>query len=258
MNQELRKHIIAMLDKGMRLDGRGPLDYRQPIKVEYDYSHSAEGSARVIIGETEIITGVKMALETPYPDTPDSGNLMVGAELSPLASPDFELGPPGIDAIELGRVVDRGIRESKLIDTKKLCIEPGEKVWSLAIDICPINDAGNLFDAGALSALAALKASKFPKLDEDKVDYNEKTENAVPIADSEPLSVTVVKIGPHFIVDPTTEEQKVIDARLTVATTKDGQLCAMQKGGDDPLSVEDIDKMVEIAQDKCNELRKAL
>ena len=49
---------------------------------------------------------------------------------------------------------------------------------------------------------------------------------------------------------------KAIDARLTVATLEDGTICAMQKGGDSPLTFEDIDKMVGIAIDKGKELRK--
>jgi exosome complex component RRP42 len=258
MNTELKNHIIQLLEKGIRLDGRKPLDYRKPMKVEYDASNSAEGSAKVQIGDTVVMTGVKMSLETPYPDTQDQGNLMVGAELLPIASPEFEVGPPSIQAIELGRVVDRGIRESKLIDLKKLCIEKGEKVWGIAIDICPINDSGNLFDAGSLSALAALKNAKLPKLEDDKVDYMEKTKTSLPISDKEPISVTVCKIGKHFIVDPSPEEEEVIDARLTVATMKDGKLCALQKGGETPLETDEVDKMVEIAIEKCAELRKLL
>jgi exosome complex component RRP42 len=38
---------------------------------------------------------------------------MVGCELLPISHPSIESGPPGIDAIEIGRVIDRGIRESK-------------------------------------------------------------------------------------------------------------------------------------------------
>jgi len=257
MNEELKAHIIDLLGKGKRLDGRGPLEYRKPIKVEYDVSKSAEGSARVIIGETEMITGVKMAVETPYPDTPDSGNLMVGAELSPLANPEFESGPPSIEAIELARVVDRGIRESKAIDTKKLCIEEGEKVWSVMIDLAPINDAGNLFDISALSALAAIKDAKFPKLEDDKIDYSEKTKEALPLQ-REPISVTVCKIGKHFVVDPVSEEEKVIDARLTAAVGEDGKLYALQKGGEVPLTEEEILQMVDNAMEKSKELKKAL
>ena len=70
-----------------------------------------------------------MELGVPYSDTPDEGSLMVGAEFLPMASSDFEMGPPGVDAIELARVVDRSIRESEAIDMKKLCIETGKKMW---------------------------------------------------------------------------------------------------------------------------------
>jgi exosome complex component RRP42 len=258
MHSELRKHIIDFLNKGLRLDGRAPLEYRKPIKVEYDISKSAEGSARVQIGGTLLMAGIKLSLEKPYPDTPDAGNLMCGAELIPMANPEFELGAPGLQAIELGRIVDRGIRESHVIDTKKLCITPGEKVWGISIDLIPINDSGNLFDASALAALAALKNTRLPKLENEKIDYLTRTDEPLPLSDAEPVSVTVCKIGSHFIIDPTEEEEKVIDARLTVASMKDGTLCALQKGGEETLTSEDIDKMIGIAVEKANELRAAL
>ena len=258
MNSELRTHIIELLDKGTRLDGRAPLEYRKPIKVEYDASNSAEGSARIQVGDTVLIAGVKMSVEQPYPDTPDQGGLMVNTELLPLSNPEFESGPPSIEAIELSRVVDRGIRESKAIDMKKLCLIEGEKAWTVMIDICPINVAGNLFDASALGALAALKNTKFPKLEEGEViDYSEKTDKSLPL-NKQPTSVTVCKIGKHFIIDPATEEEKVIDARLTVATDEKNQLCALQKGGEYTLTEEEISKMLDIGIEKCNELRKAL
>ena len=253
-----KEHILQLLSQGIRLDGRGLLDYRD-VKVEYGASVSAEGSAKVTIGDTIVITGIKMAIGTPYSDTPNQGNLMCGAELSPLASPEFETGAPGIKAIEIGRVIDRGIRESHLIDLKDLCHTPGEKVWSVSIDICPINDEGNLFDAGSLSALAALKDTKLPELSKEGViNYDVKTKTPLPIADNQPISVTVCKIGDYIIVDPIAEEEKWIDARLTVATTKDGELCALQKGGDEPLTIEEVDKMVTIAIEKTADLRKAL
>ena len=257
MNEELKKYIIGLLDKGTRLDGRNLLDYRKPIKFKFDVSKSAEGSAEVQIGETKVIAGVKMSIDTPYPDTPDEGCLMVNTELLPLSNPEFESGPPGIEAIELARIVDRGIRESKAIDMKKLCVKKGEKVWSVMIDVCPLNDAGNLFDASALAALGALKHTKFPKLEDDIINYEEKTDKQLPLKKL-PISVTVCKIGNHFIVDPTTEEEKVIDSRLTIATDEQNQLCALQKGGEESLTIEEINKMVEIGIEKCNELRKVL
>lgn len=257
MHDCLRDHIVKLLDKGVRFDNRKLTEFRKAVKVEYSVVKSAEGSAKVTIGGTEVIVGIKMEVTEPYPDTPDKGSIIVGAELLPLSNPEFEPGPPGIQAIELARVVDRGIRESKALDFKKLCIEEGKKVWIALIDICTINDEGNLLDASSLAALAALKDARFPTYDGEKVDYKEKTDTKLPLS-KEPIAITVIKIGKNFIVDPTTEEEKVIDARLTVSSIKDGTLCALQKGGELPLSTEDIEKMIEIAVDKAKELRGAL
>lgn len=255
MNENLRDHIIELFKSDVRLDGRKLTDYRQPVTVETGVVKTAEGSARVVIGETEVIAGVKVELGVPYPDLQDQGTMMVGAELLPLSSPEFELGPPGIEAIELARVVDRGIRESKTIDFKKLCIKKGEQVWILLIDVCSINDAGNLLGASSLAALAALKDMKFPAIVDDKVDYQQKTNQKLEINNT-PIAVTVVKIGDKFIVDPSTEEESALDARLTVTSLEDGTLCAMQKGGDDPLTADEIKQMIDLAIEKGNELRK--
>src|SRR3989338_6030949 len=105
-NDNLKRYVASLLAEGKRLDGRKPLEYRQPITIQYGFVRTAEGSAKVTIGETEVIAGVKMEIGEPYPDTPDQGTIIVGAELLPLSNPEFELGPPGIQAIELARVVD--------------------------------------------------------------------------------------------------------------------------------------------------------
>jgi len=254
MNELMKKHLINSLKKGVRHDGR-KLDEFRKVEVEYGVSDSAEGSARVKIGETEVIAGVKLGIEKPYPDRPDEGMLMVGAELLPLASPEFETGPPSIDSIELARVIDRGVREAKAIDAKDLVIEKGEKVWAVFIDICTINDAGNLFDASGLAVLAALKDAKFPEYDGVELNYKKHTKESLPLSKF-PLPVTVLKIGDIILVDPTTEEEKAFDARITVTT--DNDICAMQKGGDSPLTIEAIKTMVDLAIKKSKDLGKKL
>ncbi|MEM4245599.1 MAG: exosome complex protein Rrp42 [Candidatus Nanoarchaeia archaeon] len=254
-----KKYIVSLIEKNLRVDGRA-LDKYRDIVIEYGVSSkSAEGSARVTIGDTIVVAGVKFEVGEPFPDKPDEGTIVVNAELLPLSSPEFESGPPDVQSIELARVVDRGIRESKAIDFKKLCIKEGEKVWLIFIDIYPINDAGNLFDAAALAAFAAVKDARFPKYDEqlDKVVYDERTDKKLPL-ENLPVACTVIKINGKLLVDPTTEEEQAMDARLTVATLENGNICAMQKGGHKPLSHSDIMKMVELASEKAKELRKLL
>lgn len=258
MDKEQTNHILNFLEKGIRFDGRKLDEYRQ-IKVENGFSENAEGSARVTIGDTIVLAGVKLSVEEPYPDTPDKGTMMINAELLPLSSPDFEPGPPAIQAIEIARVVDRGIRESNTIDTKKLCIKKGEKAWCILIDICTLNDDGNLLDASALAVIAALQDTKMPSYDGKVIDYKKKTKETLPLNLKKiPTSCTVSKIGNHFIVDPVPEEEEKVEARLTVEVEEDDTLCALQKGGDKPLTAEDIDKMIGIGIEKSKELRKFL
>src|SRR3989338_8861892 len=98
----MNKHTIAALAaQGKRLDGRALTQYRGPIKVETTISKTAEGSAKVQIGDTVVFAGVKLSMEKPYNDTPDEGGIMINAELLPLSSSEYEPGPPGIKAVEL-------------------------------------------------------------------------------------------------------------------------------------------------------------
>ena len=49
-------------------------------------------------------------------------------EFSPMASPNFESGRPGEAAIELARLVERSLRETRAIDQEALCVLAGRKV----------------------------------------------------------------------------------------------------------------------------------
>ncbi len=61
--------IKEMVGRGKRLDNRELDEYRK-IEVQPGIISSAEGSARVRIGSTEVIAGVKMSVGEPFPDTP--------------------------------------------------------------------------------------------------------------------------------------------------------------------------------------------
>ena len=60
------------------------------------------------------------------------------------------------------------------------------------------------------------------------------------------------------MVDPTADEEEVLDARLTVTFDEDGNICTIQKGGSDGITVEELHKALELAQAKVAELRKYL
>ncbi|MDD9953147.1 MAG: exosome complex protein Rrp42 [Candidatus Woesearchaeota archaeon] len=251
-----KEHTLAQLQKGVRADGR-KLDEFRKITIDADSVATAEGGARVTCGDTHVIAGVKMALGTPYPDTPDSGVLMVNVELLPMSNPEYEPGPPSIDSIETSRVIDRGIRESHAFDSKSLCVTAGEQVWIVNVDICPVNADGNLIDIGGLAAVAAIKSAKFPEVEDGKVNYKKLSKKPLKL-EHVPIPITVVKIGDVLVVDPTYDEWSVADARLTATTIEDGRLCSLQKGGDVPLTIDEVNTIVDLAVKKGKELRKLL
>ncbi len=252
----IQEEFIARLaEKKARMDGRR-LDQIRDIVIEKPIE-KAEGAALVHLGRTKVIAGVKLGVGEPFSDRPDEGVLMTGAEFSPISSPDFEPGPPRDNSIELARVVDRGIRESGAVDMKKLCIEAGEKVWMLFIDINILDNFGNLIDAAALAASTALSRAVFPKYEDGAVVYTEKTTKKVPVK-YKPVAVTSFKIGNHMLLDANREEEDASRARLTVTTRDDGNIAAMQKGGTASISPAEIDAALDMAVDKGKEIRKLI
>lgn len=243
-----RDYIVDLAKQGKRADGRALDQYRE-VSVETGVIKRAEGSARVKLGNTQVLVGVKLERGEPYPDSPNSGVLIVNAELLPLASPTFEPGPPNENAIELARVIDRGIRESDTIDLDKLVITPGEEVWMVYIDTNVLDHDGNLIDASALAAVAALWSMK--------PEVEGWTLPEFPVL-KKPITVTIAKVGEKLMVDPCLDEENVIDARISIATTEDGSLCAIQKGGVSGLTLEEIKAAYELARAKAGELRARL
>ncbi|MFH1053208.1 MAG: exosome complex protein Rrp42 [Candidatus Woesearchaeota archaeon] len=247
-----KKRIIELLKEGKRLDGRKPFDYRD-IEIETNVSNKAEGSARVRIGKTEVIVGVKIQTQEPYSDHEDEGTMMVGMEYSPVAGERYESGPPKMNAIETSRVVDRGIRESGFIDWKKLCIEKGKVVYSILVDIYCINDEGNVLDACAIGAVVALMISKLPKYDEkeESIIYGELTDKGLPLTENIPLMMTFYKVGERLLSDPNRDEEDAAESRLTLAISqpkKDKIINSMQKGEIAPLTIENLNEIVSEAE----------
>jgi exosome complex component RRP42 len=256
-----KRRIYTLLKEGKRIDGRKQFENRE-IFIETKVSNKAEGSARVKLGNTEVIVGVKLQTQEPYPDHKDEGTLMVGMEINPSSGDRYEPGPPQMDSIEIARVVDRGIRESGYIDFKKLCIKEGELVWAVMIDIYGINDDGNFLDASYIGAISALRNSKLPVYTEDGVKYGELTDKNLPLTKNEALMMTFYKIGDNFLFDPNREEEDASSSRLTLAISKTGKdkiINSIQKGGIESISINDLNKIIEEAEviyDKLFDLLK--
>ena len=247
----LRDHLTELAKQNMRLSGRGQWESRT-LDLEVNTLVRAEGSARVRLGDTIVFAGIKFSLREPWPDRPTHGALSTSAEVRPIAGPNYSPGPPSPFSIELGRVVDRGIRESGCLDMESLCILPGEKVWNVNIDCHVLSDRGNLFDACGLAAIAALRTAILPG---ERFD----------VGDDQPLKLrktpiicTYQRVGGRFVYDADHEEELGGDERLSITLGDDNHVHSMQKGLKGALTHAEFEELFEHAKKRSHELREML
>jgi exosome complex component RRP42 len=255
--EHLRKQQMwDALAKGKRLDGRA-FDQQRPLEIEIDVIKKANGSARVKLGDSEVIAGIKVETGEPFEGLENKGALIVTAEVLPIASPHVEPGPPDEEVVELARVCDRGVRESEMVDLEQLVLVPGKTVYTIFVDCSVVNVDGNLFDATSYAVVAALLSAKLPILEmqDGKVVDTGKTRD-MPIT-TIPISITAARIGEAVMIDPWSEEEGTMDARITI-TTSDAGFCAVQKGFTGSFTVDQLKKAAETARIKAEQVRAKL
>jgi len=242
LNETTRKLILQKLKEGTRVDNRGLEEYRK-IKFIHNVDWLPEEACIVELGNTKVISGVKVSIKEPFEDFPDEALLITNAEYSPTSSYETIAGPPDINDILLARLVDRAIRSARAIDFKKYVVKPGEEVYAFNLDIIVLDNDGNPLDAALLSSLAALGRTKINGKRVELVDY--------------PVYVTFGKIGDYIIVDPNREEEQLLDAKISIAYNKNDEVVAIQKDIGE-FTKEELDYIFEKGKELAKKLRAKL
>eukprot|EP00029_Vermamoeba_vermiformis_P013882 TRINITY_DN8823_c0_g1_i1.p1 TRINITY_DN8823_c0_g1~~TRINITY_DN8823_c0_g1_i1.p1 ORF type:complete len:295 (+),score=59.47 TRINITY_DN8823_c0_g1_i1:74-958(+) len=232
------KYVVDGISQDIRADGRGCLDFR-PFSFETGSLAQTNGSCRLILDTTDVLVGVKAELGDPDPQFPNQGRVHVSVECAPSASPEFE-GRGGEELnLELSNIVERLLQSSAAFKSDKLCLVPGKQVWIIYVDAMVLDSGGNLVDAIALAARAALFSTKIPsvKVKENirtgqvELEVSDDPEDCIELDIEEiPITVTLTKVGHKHIVDATLEEEFCPGCRLIVGINKKGNSCAIQMG----------------------------
>lgn len=258
IDQLKKNQILELLKEEKRIDGRA-FDEVRELTIDTGVIPKAEGSARARLGDTEVVAGVKIQPERPFPDTGDQGMLICTAEILPIAHPNVETGPPSPPVVELARVTDRGIRESKMLDMKQLVLQKDKSVIGIFCDNAVTDHDGNLFDACSYATTAAINSCKIPKYEmKDELPVKIENEFNEPPISTLPVSVTMAKIDEHIIVDPNLDEWSIMDARITITTNSDGNVVALQKGGHDGFSKDELVKCADISVRVGSKIREII
>lgn len=176
-----------------------------------------------------------------------------------MAHPSAETGPPQPPVIELARVVDRGIRESGMIDLSQCVLEENKSVIGIFSDNVVTDHDGNLFDTCSYASVAAIMTSKMPKWEmKDGEPVLVEGENVDTPITTIPVSITMGRIGEFILTDPNIDEWACLDARITITTNSDGNIVALQKGGKDGFTYEQLVKCSEISISSGAKIREII
>ncbi|CAN6992342.1 unnamed protein product [Brassica rapa subsp. trilocularis] len=255
-----QQFIKGGIAQDLRTDGRKRLSYRD-IYVETGVIPQANGSARVRIGGTDVIASVKAEIGRPSSLQPDKGKVAVFIDCSPTAEPTF--GGRGGEELssELALALQVCLLGGKSgagagINLSSLLIKEGRVCWDLYIDGLVISSDGNLLDALGAAIKAALTNTAIPKV-QVSAEVVDDEQPEIDISDEEyqqfdtssvPVIVTLTKVGNHYIVDATAEEESQMSSAVSISVNRAGHICGLTKRGGCGLDPSVILDMISVAK----------
>ncbi|KAK8390341.1 hypothetical protein O3P69_010192 [Scylla paramamosain] len=239
LSEAEKRYIVDGVKLGIRVDGRERLDYRQ-LEIETGLVSTANGSARVRLGCTDVLITVKMEMEPPPPQQPKDGQIHFFVNCSANAAPEFE-GRGGEDlATSLSAMLDRLYSSPLSLDTSRLCVVPGKHVKVLYVDVEILECGGNLFDTVSLGVKAALWATRMPRIyitgeDGGELEFmvsdNPQEVDRVDVSNA-PILITHLRITENLtVIDPTPEEECCGPVQVVVGVTPKGLITTTQQLG---------------------------
>lgn len=257
--------LLSALQQGLRLDGR-PLDAYRPISLSFGDDY---GSSDVRLGKTRVLAKISCEVTAPYTDRKFDGIFTINCELSPIASPAFEIGryvTPSCSKIHLmvsafaetcqrsdtsslllSRLLEKALRRSGALDTESLCIIAGQKCFHLRADLHVLDHDGNLVDASCLALVAALLHFRRPDFEvhgEDATVFSTREREPVKLTiQHRPFCVTfslfraadASREGEIMLQDATLFEEQCRDDDIVICMNRFGEVCQIAKYGGTPV-----------------------
>uniref|UniRef100_A0A0E0FBH1 Ribosomal RNA-processing protein 42 n=1 Tax=Oryza meridionalis TaxID=40149 RepID=A0A0E0FBH1_9ORYZ len=147
-------------------------------------------------------------------------------------------------------------RGGAAIDLSSLIVVDGKVCWDLYIDGLVVSSDGNLLDALAAAIKVALSDTGIPKVNvslsattDEEPEVNVSDEEFLQFdTSSVPVIVTLTKVGKHYIVDATSEEESQMSSAVSVSVNRHGQIRGLTKRGGAGLDPSVIFDMISVAK----------
>ncbi|CAI5446261.1 unnamed protein product [Caenorhabditis angaria] len=248
--------IVESLRAGKRLDFRSREEFRN-VKLIVG---SEIGTAICSIGQTKVICAVSAEITEPSSMRPQKGVINIDVDLSPMANYSHEHDRMGQKGMELTRLLELIIRDSRCIDVESLCIRAGKEVWKIKVDVRILDEDGSILDCACLAAITALQHFKRPNVTLEPhhtLVYSEYEKSPIPLNIYHmPICTTIGLLdkGSTIIIDPTEKESECLDGTIVVACNKRKEVCALHQSTNLILTTKQIENCVKLAMSRAEEL----
>lgn len=261
--------LFAGVASDVRDDGRARLDYRELV-VETGVLQQTNGSAVVRLGGTRVLVGIKVEVGQVSAAAPGHGRLQCAVDWCGscrAASVAVHNAAARIEQEERSATLSKRLENTLLpgngaskdgggLDLSQLIIVEGRECWVVYVDVLVLGNDGNLFDVMTMAARAALFNTRIPAIElvEGEDGDLEIALSDDPMAckrlviDNVPICVSLTKIGPHYVIDPTYEEELCMSMQAIVSVDKKGRFCGISKSGRGNLHSSALLSMLESAK----------
>ncbi|VDM63949.1 unnamed protein product [Angiostrongylus costaricensis] len=243
-----------------RLDGRTLNDFRQvKLVVGSDF-----GTALCTMGDTKVLCVVSISLAEPRTARPSKGLVTVDVDMSPMSNPANEHNRLGERGLELTRMLELVLRDSRCIDVESLCVRSHKEVWKLKVDVRILDDDGSLLDCASIAAVTALYHFRRPNVTvrpNHTLIHSEYEQAFVPLNIYHmPICVSFgfTKCGTHVVIDPTDKESQCLYGCLVIACNKRREVCALHQSTTLILTTATIEACVKRAMQRAVDLSELI
>ncbi|KAF2162899.1 hypothetical protein M409DRAFT_68862 [Zasmidium cellare ATCC 36951] len=232
-----REFVLSALRENVRLDGRAFDQFRE---VELAFGEEY-GVADVRIGKTRVMVKVAAEVVTPYSDRKFDGIFTISTELSPIASPAFEVGRQDQTEILLSRLLEKTIRRSGALDTESLCIIAGQKCFHIRADVHVLDYDGNIADSSCTALVAALMHFRRPDVEvhgEDVTVFGLREREPIKLQmQHQPFCITTSYFdgGEIMLHDASLLEEQCREGQVIISINRFGEVCQISKYGGPPI-----------------------
>ncbi|KAK4502292.1 hypothetical protein PRZ48_005717 [Zasmidium cellare] len=255
-----REFVLSALRENVRLDGRA-FDQFRDVDLAFGEEY---GAADVRIGKTRVMVKISAEVVTPYADRKFDGIFTISTELSPIASPAFEVGRQDQTEILLSRLLEKTIRRSGALDTESLCIIAGQKCFHIRADVHVLDYDGNIADASCLALVAALMHFRRPDVEvhgEDVTVFGLREREPIKLQmQHQPFCITTSYFdgGEVMLHDASLLEEQCREGEVIISINRFGEVCQISKYGGPPIDGLSILTCTNMALEKAKMLDKVV